>query len=529
MYAVLHLPDFALQAVLRTESGPSPRPAALFTDRTKKSVVLLANRDARAAGVTPRMTAPQALARCPGLLVRVPHAAAEADARAALLAVGFTLSPTIEDTAPGVCTIDLKGTEAARHDRAAAAAIAQLTALGFEAGAGLGATPLLALYAARQATEPRSVSSTPPSSRRPQPVGGTSGASHPAADLAGPDQTGVATARPRVVSVTDAAAFLAPLPLVAADPPAEVAGILAGWGLRTLGDLTALPRDDIGRRLGPAGLSLWDRAYGGAIRPLHPVARPRTFAASMDFEDGVETLEPLLFILRRFLERLTVELRSGGHVAAALELTLLLEDETAHPRSFRLPEPTADPDTLFRTLHTHLESLRTDAAIVRVALGVTPTRPLVRQQGLFDTGLRDPHGFAETLARVVAIVGSDRVGTPQRGDTHRPDAVVLRPPPPVIPPSAGPPVHAPFGLPLRRYRPPLRAQLELTNGRPTYLWTESFNGGIIQIRGPWLSSGDWWQSDRAWRRTEYDVELATGGLYRLVLANRSWFVEGEYD
>jgi protein ImuB len=296
-----------------------------------------------------------------------------------------------------------------------------------------------------------------------------------------------------------------------------------------LGDLLALPRDEIVRRFGSEGLALWNRAAGGAPRPLHPVIPPQTFSATMDFEEPVETLEPLLFILRRFIDRLTLELRVSQHVAVELALTLRLENEAGHARQFRLPEPTSDPEILFRTLHTHLESLTTDASIVAVALQLTPARPQVRQQGLFDTGLRDPHGFAETLARVSALVGADRIGTPRREDTHRPDAVKLNPPAAVIPPAVEPPVHGPLGLPLRRFRPPLPARLEFTDNRPTYLWTEHIRGEISARTNAWPSSGEWWQNDRAWSRTEWDIALTEGGLYRLLLIGDSYFIEGEYD
>ena len=613
MFAVLYLADFALQAVLRQEPEAGKRAAALFTEHTKKSLAIAANAAACATGVELGMTAPQAVARCPTLLIRIPNAAAEAEARAALLAVGFTVSPTIENTAPGVCTIDLKGSAPAQYSRAAAAAVAQLQAFGLDATAGIAATPLLALYAARKVgrvipnalpqddrTVPdRRIQDNPPSPTNAANVGrdlpippsriasdsstpcstelplamagygvssaGSAKEEDPAlyptpahtrdralnrtrADNAAPPQTSdsstiKSTSRrtsncpdtdprdmaPRVLLVDDTSAFLAPLPLAAADPSPEIAGVLASWGLRTFGELTALARDDIGRRLGPDGLALWDRAQGGTTRPLHPVAPPQTFSAARDFEDEIETLEPLLFSLRRFLERLTLELRTSGYVAAALDLTLTLANDTQHERSFRLPEPTADLEILFRTLHTHLDSVRTDSAIRAVALRATPTRPLVRQQGLFDTGLRDPHGFSETLARVVAIVGSDRVGTPRHEDTHRPDAVKLVPPAPVIPPPAETPIHPAIGLPLRRFRPPLPAQLELTDGKPTYVWSDHVCGAIAAIRGPWVSSGEWWQADRAWRRTEYDIALAQGGLYRLVFSAGTWAIEGEYD
>ncbi|MEX2045330.1 MAG: hypothetical protein WD941_08255, partial [Opitutus sp.] len=65
--------------------------------------------------------------------------------------------------------------------------------------------------------------------------------------------------------------------------------------------------------------------------------------------------------------------------------------------------------------------------------------------------------------------------------------------------------------------------------KPIYLHTARFHGSIVEIRGPWRGSGDWWQPDRAWQRLEYDTAIAGGGLYRLLFTGGAWFVEGEYD
>lgn len=558
MFAVLHIADFALHAVLRTGPGAAQRPAALFSDTGKKSVALAVNPLARAAGVYPGMTAPQAVARCAPLVIRAPHAGAEAEARAALLAVGFTLSPAIEDTAPGVCTADVHGADRARLEAMAHAAVATLAAQGLPATAGLARTPLLALYAARyvsafaqapsetatvtqvqdkthaaagsftltgfEADPGLGISADPDSNSSASATGKPASRKSKTGRTAEPEAAGVL-----LVASAREKSFLAPLPLSAADPSPELAEVFHGWGLRTLGDLAALPRDEIVRRFGSEGLALWQRANGGAGRPLHPVALAREFSASMELEHEIETLEPLLFILRRFLERLTFELRASQHVAAEIALTLRLEDDAAHTRQFRLPEPTAEVEILFRALHTHLESVTTAASIVAVQLQLTPARPLVRQQGLFETGLRDPHGFAETLARVSALVGSDRVGTPQLLDTHRPDAFRLVPPATVVPPPAVAPLHAPLGLPLHRFRPALRANLEFTDGRPSFLWTERVRGEIIRQSTAWPSDGEWWQRDRAWHRQEWDIALADGGLYRLIQEGETYSLEGEYD
>ena len=535
MFAVLHIADFALHAVLRTEPEAASKPAALFANHSKKSLLLAANPAARACGIQIGMTAPQAVARCPALVIRPPSADADAEARAALLAVGFTLSPAIEDTAPGICTADLKGSSTAPQPLAANA-IAQLDALGLPATAGIGRTTLLALYAARAAADRHTEYLTRHPHRPVHPVAlptipqSELNLTTGLAEAPIPYRSGLSEPH-RVFAITDEKAFLAPLPLAAADPSPELAAILTTWGLRTLGDLTSLPRDEIVRRFGTNGLTLWNRATGGDARPLHLVVPGQHFTATMPFEQEVETLEPLLFILRRLLDRLALELRAAQLVAAEIELTLQLADDHRLTRSFRLPEPTADTEILFRTLHTHLESLQTAEAISGLELQLTPTRPLVRQHGLFDTGLRDPHGFAETLARVAALVNTDRVGTPQREDTHRPDAFKLVTPTAVVPPPAEPPLHPPMGLPLRRFRPPLRATLEFspTEKKPSYVHTDRFAGNIATIRGPWRSSGDWWQTDLAWARLEWDIALTEGGLYRLIQIEEAFYIEGEYD
>jgi protein ImuB len=390
----------------------------------------------------------------------------------------------VERTAEGICTIDLTGKTADTHLPHSRDAVERLRLLGLETTAGVARTPLLALYAARLA----------------QPA----------------------------LEVKDERGFLSPLPLSLVDPPPDLAAILEGWGLRTLGALTALPKPEIGRRLGQAGVDLWERAAGEPDRPIEPCVPGESFAATMELEYEVETLEPLLFILRRFVDRLALQLANAHRVAAELGLELQLVDETCYQRGFRLPEPTGDADILFRALHTHLETLHTAAAIKGVGLVVTPARPLVRQHGLFDTGLRDPHGFAETLARVGAVVGADRVGTPWLEPTHRPDAFSLAKPADVVASVPAPSILPPLGLPLRRFRPPVEAHVETGLQGPAFIQCRIVQGSVRQRRGPWRRSGEWWKPGR-WDCEEWDIELENGGLFRLTHSARQWWIEGMYD
>ena len=94
----------------------------------------------------------------------------------------------------------------------------------------------------------------------------------------------------------------------------------------------------------------------------------------MEFEYEVQTLEPLLFVLRRFIEQLAVRLETIYRVPAALSLTLLFDDGQEYRRVFRIPAPTGNVETLFRVLHTNLENFTAPSSVKSLHLAATPTR-----------------------------------------------------------------------------------------------------------------------------------------------------------
>ena len=480
-YAVLRIADFALHALRRSEPALAGRPVALVAGEGRKAV--LTEVSPEAAGIEPGFTVTLAMARCPGILLRTREPDAEVEAQRLLLAAAFTLSPRVEATAAGSCTVDLQGAQADRTEAAVRLRLAELAQAGLPARAGVGATPLLAGYAA-QAAEP-------------------------------------------VLIVRDPGAFLRPLPLAVAEPTPAHAEILRGWGLKVLGDLTALTKADIGQRLGAEGVALWERAAGETTRVLRLVEPPKSFVAQWAYEPPVESMEPLLFKLRRVAERIAFELRAANFVAEALTLTLLLEDETDHRRNFRLPEPGADVESWLRVLQTHLDGLRTAARVTGVRLSAAPARPPLKQDGIFDTGLTDPQAFWENLARLGALVGDDRVGTPVLRDSHRPDAFVLEKPAETVPAPAPPLLHPPKGPVLRRFRPPRAVRVELAEARPIAV-TGPVTGRLRAAAGPWRVSGEWWMPG-SWAVETWQVELAAGGLYQLARTAEGWWLEGILD
>src|SRR5437867_11783976 len=223
----------------------------------------------------------------------------------------------------------------------------------------------------------------------------------------------------------------------------EILGLLRKWGIHTLGQLAALDKEELRARLGPEAVRLWERANGTATRLLKFVQPPETFDESFEFDHEIETAEPLLFILRRFLEQLALRLSAIYLVAKELTLRISFSNspqdgsaavatatrtaKQTYERVFKIPQPTNDVDLLFRMLQTHLENFKSKHPIVAVALSAQPIRPASQQFGLFETALRNPQQLYETLARLSALLRSTRVGNPVWEGTHRPDAFRMEP------------------------------------------------------------------------------------------------------
>src|SRR5438874_5091931 len=115
-------------------------------------------------------------------------------------------------------------------------------------------------------------------------------------------------------------------------PIAQTIAVLHKWGIHTLGQLAALHKEELRARLGPEAVRLWERANGTATRLLKFVLPPESFEERFEFEHEIETAEPLLFMLRRFLEQLALRLSAIYLVARELTLRISFSNRDIYER-----------------------------------------------------------------------------------------------------------------------------------------------------------------------------------------------------
>jgi hypothetical protein len=222
-----------------------------------------------------------------------------------------------------------------------------------------------------------------------------------------------------------------------------------------------------------------------------------------------------------------------------------------------------------------LESHPPAAAIDRVVVAVDPTPGRVVQCSLLTRPLPSPEQVSTLLARLTALMGEGRCGSPAPADTWQPGAFAMRP---FAPRESGAVHHhgprrhggaethisetlrvsaspRPVGVndtamcpivALRRFRIPVPARVRVEAGTPVRVTSDrrGLGGGRVErSAGPWRTSGGWWvdhQADEAdprpsrtvsWDRDEWDVALSDGATYRVFRARDTgaWFLDGVVD
>ena len=547
-FASIHIPGFLIQALVRGEPELRNRPIALIDGAAPLWKVVAANETAFRAGIQIGMTKSQATQFC-DIEIRHRSQPQERAAHAALLDLGWSMSPRIEDTASDTIVADVDGLSSlfGAAGNIAREFVARATRLGLAANVAIASNIEAALLASRGFA---GITLIPPGAEARQ---------------------------------------LGDLPVEALPATQETLEILDRWGIRTCAALAELPLLDLSQRLGQQGVHLHELARGANNRSLVLAQTTLYFEEEMALEDSVEDLEPLSFILGRLLDHLCARLNARALAVQSIRVRFELEStfengiqlrtvrhvdknpfDKIFEKSLTLPVPVRDSKMLLKLLRLRLQSEPPNAPILKVMVSAEPARPRAAQGGLFVPVSPDPEKLELTIARLANLVGDVNIGSPDLVDTHRPDAfriIPFRPSniavenrtaaksrprqtkgnKPVQTASAALEERRRPLAAFRAFRPPVPAKVDLRNSRPARV---AFNGRLASVlvaSGPWRASGDWWRED-AWQQDEWDLELrfepmprqfsnaelqqtAQHGFYCIYFdaIRQCWFIRGMYD
>jgi DNA polymerase-4 len=151
-----------------------------------------------------------------------------------------------------------------------------------------------------------------------------------------------------VVAPGDEAAFLAPLPISRLwGVGQKTAAVLAEFGVRTIGDLAALPDDLLARRFGKMGPVLALRARGIDTSPVSAAEPARSVSHEHTFDIDTADAEVLERTLLALSEGVAGRLRHGGVKARTIAVKVRDSTFNTITRQRTLPEPTDQTEDVF--------------------------------------------------------------------------------------------------------------------------------------------------------------------------------------
>ncbi|MBC5810429.1 MAG: hypothetical protein GIW95_06215, partial [Candidatus Eremiobacteraeota bacterium] len=172
-----------------------------------------------------------------------------------------------------------------------------------------------------------------------------------------------------IVAPGDERAFVAPLPLHALGLAREIVERLRLLGVRTLGELAALPHGPFVRRFGPHAARWHARACGRDETPLVPRPRALRIDRTLYGEGTAEREDQLLFALRTLVARVADDVAYAGKRCGALQLGLECEDGETLELTVPLAQPTAQAGTMFDLVRARLEGVTLRSPVTGLRLG----------------------------------------------------------------------------------------------------------------------------------------------------------------
>ena len=480
LWTALEFPALPLQIVER--AGISREPLVVAEGPTQRQVVACANEAARHAGIREGqgVAAARALATDLRAVERDPQAERAALVRLAAWAGQFTPMACVDGQ--GI-VLEIESTVRLfeGHAKLIAAIRRGIHDLGFRATVGIAPTPLAARLFARAEARGLQVRSC--------------------------------------LALPDLRQRLDDLPLFLLDWPEKTLARLHDLGILRLRDAFELPAEGIARRFGPEIALSLDRLIGRIVDPREPHVPPARFKSRLELPAETESVQALLFPLRRMLAEFEGALRGRG--AGALRLLISLEHLRKAPTRLELDfaSPEREADFILAIARERLGRLVLAAPAIGLALRADALLPYVPREATWLPGAKEQSIDRERLiGRLTARLGRDRIFGIALADDHRPEKGVRLnfPDSRKMTPTPFPP--RPTWLLQRPQR------LITRDGNPGY------QGDLELLAGPERIEAGWWDGEEVNR--DYFVAANPRGetfwVFREHRDPQAWYLHGVF-
>lgn len=448
----LWCPDWPVVALRRAGRAPASGPVVVL-DRGR---VRAASDEARAAGVRRGLRRREVEARCPAVVLLDADEALEARVFEAVARALEGVTPRVGVERPGLLSFPARGPS--RYfggDGAVAGKVLEAVAgVGGDGRVGVAGSGFAASLAARAAGDGRGA----------EPAGGDAGG--------GGGDRATGDGRSLVVPDGDTVSFLArwPVRVLAERGLGEVTELLARLGVRSLGDLAALPEPAVAARFGGDGVVAHRLARGLDPHPSRLAEPPPDLDEVVELDPPAQRIDTAAFAAKALADRLLARLEGRGLACTRV----LVAAETEHgERLARLwsHEGALTAGALAQRVRWQLEAWLSGRGLVEgrdeeatgglVLLRVTPDEVVAaggRQLGFWGADPRAAERAGRVFARLQGMLGHEAVVTPVVGGGRTPTDRVTWVPwgdarsgaggvPGPVPPSAPGPAAAPATTP----------------------------------------------------------------------------------
>ena len=381
----------------------------------------------------------------------------------------------------------------------------------------------------------------------------------------GPFAAALAAGDPTLVVPRGASpSFLSPLPLDALDRP-DFVDVLRRLGLRTLGDLAALPATDVLARFGNDGALAHRLASGLDERAPDTRTPPPELTVEAELDPPAERVDTAAFVGRALASELHERLAARGHACARLLIVAETEHGERLERLWRLDQAMAGPSigVVADRVRWQLDGWLNGTAAHRPSAGISLLRLVPdelapaagRQLGFWGGAAGADERVVRALARLEGMLGPEAVTVPEWCGGRDPNEQVRLVPVGAVDitaerPSAHPawraePWPGQLAVPSPATIEPQPVAVDVVDaaGRGVCVSSRGFVSSpparltignrpacsIVAWAGPWPVEERWWDAAGQRRRARFQL-VTDDGVARLVTVEGGrWWLTALYD